>query len=112
MTRRWLGSMLLAVVIDANAAPRPTDTDGIRELRLDTLASTCAACHGSFGLMPADAIVPGLAGVPAAATAARMRSYRDGSPGTIMPQIARGYTDAQIDELAAYFERQPTGSAR
>ncbi len=27
-------------------------------------------------------------------------------PGTVMPQIARGYTEAQLREVAAYFAAQ------
>jgi sulfide dehydrogenase cytochrome subunit len=33
-----------------------------------------------------------------------MRAFRDGQrPATVMHQIAKGYTDAQIDVLAAWF---------
>ena len=33
-----------------------------------------------------------------------MRAFRRGDrPATIMPQLARGYTDAEIDAIAHYF---------
>jgi cytochrome c553 len=36
-----------------------------------------------------------------------MRAFRDGSrPATVMHQIAKGYTDAQIDAMAAWFAAQ------
>jgi cytochrome c553 len=36
-----------------------------------------------------------------------MRAFRDGKrPATIMHQIAKGYTDAQIDAVAEHFARQ------
>ena len=36
-----------------------------------------------------------------------MRALRDGQrQATVMHQIARGYTDAQIDALAAWFSTQ------
>ena len=37
-----------------------------------------------------------------------MRAFRDGArPATIMQQIAKGYSDAQIDLMADYFSRRP-----
>ena len=48
-----------------------------------------------------------LAGLPRDHIAAQMRAFRDGQrPATVMHQIAKGYTDAQIDALAACFAAQ------
>ena len=39
--------------------------------------------------------------------ASQMRALRDGKrPATVMHQIAKGYTDPQIDALAAWFSAQ------
>jgi cytochrome c553 len=36
-----------------------------------------------------------------------MRAFRDGKrPATIMHQLAKGYTDAQIDAISGYFASQ------
>jgi cytochrome c553 len=36
-----------------------------------------------------------------------MKAFRDGKrSATVMHQIAKGYTDTQIDELAAWFAAQ------
>ena len=36
-----------------------------------------------------------------------MRAFRDGKrPATVMHQLAKGYSDAQIDALAGYFAAQ------
>jgi cytochrome c553 len=36
-----------------------------------------------------------------------MRAFRDGKrPATVMHQIAKGYSDPQIDTLAAWFAAQ------
>jgi cytochrome c553 len=33
-----------------------------------------------------------------------MRAYRAGErPGTLMPQLAKGYDDAEIDAIAAWY---------
>ena len=56
--------------------------------------------------------MPALAGVARERIAAELRAFRDGSrPGTVMPQIAKGYDDAQIDALAAYFSGVPARRA-
>ncbi|TAG79633.1 MAG: cytochrome C [Burkholderiales bacterium] len=70
------------------------------------LAANCANCHGTNGKSVAE--VPSLNGVPAALTIQKMKDYRDGKlPATIMHQLAKGYTDAQIEAIANYFAKQP-----
>ena len=70
-----------------------------------SLAATCANCHGTKG--SATGAMPSLAGLKAGYISEQMRAYRDGKrPGTIMHQLAKGYTDAQIDLIAGYFAAQ------
>ena len=72
------------------------------------LAAACAICHGTQGKPPAGAPVIPLAGLPRDHIASQMRAFRDGSrPATVMHQIAKGYNDAQIDAMAAWFAAQP-----
>jgi len=48
-----------------------------------------------------------LKGRRAASIAGAMRAYKAGTrDGTVMPQIARGYTDDDINALAAWFAAQ------
>ena len=76
-------------------------------LRAESLAATCAPCHGTQGHAVAGSSVPGLAGVPAAQLIAQMKAFQNGSrPSTLMQQIAKGYNDARIAQLAAYFAAQ------
>jgi len=71
------------------------------------LAAGCAICHGTEGRPVKDSPVIPLAGLPREHIAAQMRAFRDGSrPATVMHQIAKGYTDPQIDALAAWFAAQ------
>jgi len=69
------------------------------------LASSCAMCHEARGApSPATGGAKALAGESAESIARRLREFRDGErPATIMQQIAKGYSDSQIDALAAYF---------
>ena len=70
------------------------------------LASACAICHGTEGRAATKDVVP-LAGLPREHIASQMRAFRDGQrPATVMHQIAKGYTDAQIDAMAAWFAAQ------
>ena len=71
------------------------------------LAAACAICHGTQGKPAPDAPLIPLAGLPQDHIATQMRAFRDGKrPATVMHQIAKGYTDEQIDALAAFFSAQ------
>jgi cytochrome c553 len=70
------------------------------------LAAACAICHGTEGRAVTKDLIP-LAGLPREHIATQMRAFRDGQrPATVMHQVAKGYTDAQIDAMAAWFATQ------
>jgi len=70
------------------------------------VAANCANCHGTAGI--AKDAMPSIAGQKKEYIAEQMRAFRDGKrPATVMHQIAKGYSDAQIDAMADYFARQP-----
>jgi cytochrome subunit of sulfide dehydrogenase len=70
------------------------------------LAAPCAICHGTEGRAVTKDVVP-LAGLPREHIASQMRAFRDGQRhATVMHQIAKGYSDAQIDTLATWFAAQ------
>ena len=102
--RRW--SAFLSLV--AWAVPALAASDGPAVLQAQSLAATCAACHGSQGRAIGGAAVPGLAGLPAGYFVEQMRAFKSGArTATVMHQIAKGYTDAQVEQLAAWFAAQP-----
>jgi sulfide dehydrogenase cytochrome subunit len=69
------------------------------------LAATCANCHGTNGVSVGT--VESLAGKPRDEIVRKMQEYRKGTkPGTIMPQLAKGYTDEQIEVLGTWFAAQ------
>lgn len=101
-----LASALLPLGALAGAPAVPAGT-GLSTLALRQLAATCASCHGTDG-RPADAAMPPLAGLPPDVFTAQMRAFRSGErPATVMHQISRGYTDAQVEALGAYFAGLP-----
>ncbi len=70
------------------------------------LAAPCAICHGTNGRAVTQAVTS-LAGLPKEHISAQMRAFRDGKrSATVMHQIAKGYTDAQIDSLAQWYAEQ------
>lgn len=72
------------------------------------LAASCAICHGTDGRTTTkDSPLIPLAGLPRDHIATQMRAFRDGKrPATVMHQIAKGYTDPQIDAMANWFAAQ------
>lgn len=69
------------------------------------LAATCANCHGTSGVSQGG--VESLAGTGKDDMIRKLKEYKAGTkPGTIMPQLAKGYTDAQIDLIAGWFAAQ------
>lgn len=68
-------------------------------------AAGCANCHGTNG--QAQPGMESLAGVNAADTVKKMQDFKAGrKPATIMHQLSKGYSDEQIQAIAAYFAAQ------
>ncbi len=66
-------------------------------------AAMCATCHGTLGLSQLPN-APNLAGQPAIYLVEQLRNYRSGKRGNeVMAVIAKPLTDAEIDDLAAWY---------
>ena len=92
-------ALIFAAAALAAAPAFSQDTQG------RNLAAGCAICHGTEGrITTKDSPLIPLAGLPRDHIATQMRAFRDGKrPATVMHQIAKGYTDPQIDALAESF---------
>ena len=76
-------------------------------LYVKSLAATCANCHGTNGKAVEGSAVVTLAGMPADYITAQMQAFKSGArPATIMHQLSKGYSDAQIVQISAYFAAQ------
>ena len=65
-------------------------------------ASTCATCHGTAGV--AQPGMESLAGVNKDEMLKKMMDFKTGKkPATLMHQLAKGYSDEQLQALAGYF---------
>jgi cytochrome c553 len=72
-----------------------------------SLAATCANCHGTAGKGIPNGSIPNLAGLKNDYFVEQMQSFKSGArPATIMHQLAKGYSDEQIRLLASYFANQ------
>lgn len=92
--------MVAIAVALASSIPVAAASDAGRDI-----ATNCTTCHGTDGR--SRTAIPGLAGRDKADIVQGMRDFRDGKrPSTVMQQLAKGYTDAQIDAAAAYFAAQ------
>ncbi|MFN8916562.1 MAG: c-type cytochrome [Burkholderiales bacterium] len=95
-----LVALLLAGTAQAQSAAEVAKLNQARYL-----AANCANCHGTQGRAQAGFF--SLAGYPKEAFVAQMKAFRDGTrPATIMHQLAKGYSDEQIELMAEYFARQ------
>ncbi|HYH42338.1 MAG TPA: cytochrome c [Burkholderiales bacterium] len=76
------------------------------------LAAACFTCHGTDG-NSVGGVPPSLAGRPSAELFQMMKDFQAGKrPATIMHQQAKGYSDAQLQSITAYFAAVKPGAAR
>lgn len=69
------------------------------------LAATCTGCHGPNGA--STGAIPSIAGMERERLVSLMHDFRDGKrEATVMHQHARGYTDEQVEAMAAWFAQQ------
>ena len=82
-----------------------THAQGVSPQQARSWAAGCANCHGTNGQAQ-----PGLASLAGASkdeTVQKMKEFKSGArPATLMHQLAKGYTDEQIEAIAAYFAAQ------
>ena len=99
---------LLAVSLLGFAGMAFAQADAGKEaLYVKSLAATCANCHGTNGKGVEGSSVGSLAGLDRAYHIAQMKAFKTGTrPATVMHQLSKGYSDAQIETLATYFAAQ------
>jgi cytochrome c553 len=67
-----------------------------------SLAATCANCHGTNGVSVPGVTVPMINQLTESVMYERLMEYKTGTrTGTIMHQLAKGYTDEQLKTIAS-----------
>ena len=75
------------------------------DLQARSIAASCSACHGTNGNAAPGMVA--LAGYPRGDMVKAMADFKSGArPATLMHQLAKGYSEAQIEALASYFAAQ------
>lgn len=81
--------------------------DAQQALYTKGLAATCANCHGTNGKTVQGSSVVNLAGLPKDYIIEQMKAFKSGArAATVMHQLAKGFSDTQIESMAAYFAAQ------
>jgi sulfide dehydrogenase cytochrome subunit len=65
------------------------------------LAATCANCHGTDGKGVIDGGMPLINNLTSEQMLTQLKAFKSGArEGTIMPQLAKGYSDEQLETIA------------
>jgi cytochrome c553 len=87
------GASIAAAALVASAEPPPAG------------AVSCSGCHATSARVATP--VPRLIGVDKAAIVKAMQEFRSGQrAGTVMDRIAKGFTDDEIQAIAAWYAAQ------
>jgi cytochrome subunit of sulfide dehydrogenase len=102
-----LAIMILGAIAAPQAWAQTPSVAGKEALYIQSLAATCANCHGTNGKAVDGSSITSIAGLDKNYIVAQMKAFKGGTrPATVMHQISKGYSDAQIETLAAYFAAQ------
>ena len=97
---RTLAAITWVATFGASAQMPPDAT----QLHNRATAAMCANCHGTDGRTVEGSAIPALIGMPKDYMVLQLKSFKDGSrPATVMHQITKGLTDAQIDTISSYY---------
>lgn len=108
MNKRLFASILMSATLLAGIGWNSSAAQAA-DLAIEALAAPCAGCHGTDGVSVGLAS-PTIAGLPKEYFVEAMVGYKtDMKPSTVMGRIAKGYSDKQMEQLAAYFHDKPFG---
>lgn len=103
--RKTLSTITLAmsglISLAMSGASQAQDIQAQR-LYNQSLAATCANCHGTNGVSVPGVSVPMINKLSESVMYERLMEYKTGKrTGTIMHQLAKGYTDEQLKTIAS-----------
>lgn len=99
---KWNVLSLAAVAVAFCGMAQAQTVDPVQ---VRSMAAACASCHGDQGR--AQPGMQSLAGISKDEFLKKLADFKSGQmPSTIMQQLAKGYSDEQLAQLAAYFSSQ------
>jgi cytochrome subunit of sulfide dehydrogenase len=98
MRTRWIAASVAVVMAPAAVSPAAP-------LEPPAGASSCSGCHAVGSSV--ETTVPRLAGRRAEDIVAQMQAFKAGrQQSTIMNRIAKGFSDAEVQAIAAWYAQQ------
>ncbi len=110
--RNFPAARALGVLIGSIATLACAPAAHAQQRDASVLAGACFNCHGTDGRSPGSIV--SIAGRPELELATKLKAFKSEPPPagtTIMNRIARGYSDADLEALAAYFSGIKAASA-
>lgn len=93
-----LGICAFGLLSLSTSAISETSSSNINQL---SLAATCANCHGTNGVGVPNAGMPQINHLSSDAMLTQLKAFKSGArTGTIMHQLAKGYTDEQLQSVS------------
>ena len=107
-TSPYLLRLLAATALMLGTSIASHAQDKATQLHNRATAAMCANCHGTEGRTVEGSSVPSLAGMPKEYMVLQMKAFKEGTrPATVMHQLSKGLTDAQIQTIASYYAGVP-----
>jgi cytochrome c553 len=95
-----LGLSISAVGLLSLSTPAMSQTSA-NNLNQLSLTATCANCHGTNGVGVPNAGMPQINHLSSEAMLTQLKAFKSGArTGTIMHQLAKGYTDEQLQTIS------------
>jgi cytochrome c553 len=102
-----LSMSTMGINSSAMAQAPSTQTKTAQDLYQRGLAATCANCHGTDGKGVENATMPVINHLNSEQILTQLRAFKSGArEGTIMPQLAKGYTDEQMQSIANFLGKK------
>jgi cytochrome subunit of sulfide dehydrogenase len=103
MTKNWRNVNKAAMTALLAVCSLSTFAQTKEALYVKSVAATCATCHGTNGKAVEGSAVVSLSGLSRDYIVSQMAAFKS---ATVMHQLSKGYSDAQVALIAAYFAAQ------
>ena len=95
------GVLVMSALLSSFTATAYAQVTDATKLYHHGLAATCANCHGTDGKGVVDGGMPLINTLTSEQMLAQLKAFKSGArEGTIMPQLAKGYSDEQLEIIA------------
>jgi cytochrome c553 len=102
-----LAISVMAMSSHVMAQSKPIQTKSAQYLYQRGLAATCANCHGTDGKGVENATMPVINHLNSEQILTQLKAFKSGErQGTIMHQLAKGYTDEQMQSIANFLGKK------